>query len=356
MNKKLVIYSLLLLQLMFLTGCRDISMSAKSVKIELGDVVSEDILDYVYVEPNMQQKVYKEAELNVLEIESMIVGEYNAVVKYGEKTLVVPVIVEDTTPPAIKEKKISFREGDKVIADDLVEVDDFSETSLYLLDSTSEMQLDFATLRPGMTVIVKAVDKSGNETIAEITPQVLIKNSDGIPEARSYESTDSFPYGKLELVDDDTYEVIKDAYSVIKWDAEFETGHIEQYDFYKKKYKELLDGEVKFLKHMSSIVINSIFLLVWLICTPIIFFILIKSFINSSSIFLTNQFRRHSFLLRSCLTGTLNALFFIGSGAYSMVNTLLPFPSYRAASSRSSLSITAVKRSPLSNRALFPLL
>ncbi len=248
MNKKLVIYSLLLLQLMFLTGCRDISMSAKSVKIELGDVVSEDILDYVYVEPNMQQKVYKEAELNVLEIESMIVGEYNAVVKYGEKTLVVPVIVEDTTPPAIKEKKISFREGDKVIADDLVEVDDFSETSLYLLDSTSEMQLDFATLRPGMTVIVKAVDKSGNETIAEIAPQVLIKNSDRIPEARSYESTDSFPYGKLELVDDDTYEVIKDAYSVIKWDAEFETGHIEQYDFYKKKYKELLDGEVKFLK------------------------------------------------------------------------------------------------------------
>ena len=66
MNKKLVIYSLLLLQLMFLTGCRDISMSAKSVKIELGDVVSEDILDYVYVEPNMKQKVYKEADANVL--------------------------------------------------------------------------------------------------------------------------------------------------------------------------------------------------------------------------------------------------------------------------------------------------
>ena len=41
-------------------------------------------------------------------------------------------MTEDTTPPAIKEKKISFREGDKVIADDLVEVDDFSETSLYL--------------------------------------------------------------------------------------------------------------------------------------------------------------------------------------------------------------------------------
>ncbi len=50
----------------------------------------------------------------------------------------------------------------------------------------------------------------------------------------------------------------------------------------------------------------------------------------------------------SCPAGTLKASFFASSGAYSMVNTLLPFPSYKAASSRSSLSITAVRRSAAS--------
>lgn len=246
MSKKSVLY--ILLSIMFLTGCGDISMSAKPVKIELGDVVSEDIRDYVYVEPNMQQKVYKKAELNVSEIEPMVVGEYNAVVKYGEKILVIPVIVEDTTPPAIEPKEISFWEGDKVIADDLVEVSDFSDTSLYLLDSTNEMQLDFAVLRPGIAVIVKAVDEFGNETIVQITPQVLKKNKDKVSGERSYESTNSFPYGTLDFVDDKTYEMLKEAYGNIEWDLQFETGNREQYDFYKKKYKELLDGKIKFLK------------------------------------------------------------------------------------------------------------
>ena len=214
MNKRLEVCSWVLLLLMFLNGCGDISISAKPVKIELGGIVSE----------------------------------CNAFVKYGEKILLKPVIEEDTTPPVIEAKSISFWEGDIVIADDLVEVSDFSDTSLYLLDSTSQMQLDFATLRPGMTIIVKAVDEFGNETIAEIAPQVLKKNKDEIPESRSYESTDSFPYGKLDFVDDGTYEIIKEAYDAIDWNVEFETGNIEQYDFYKKKYKELLDGKVKFLK------------------------------------------------------------------------------------------------------------
>lgn len=214
MNKKLEVCSLLLLLLMFLTGCENISMSAKPVKIELGDIVSE----------------------------------CNAVVKYREKILLRPVIVEDTTPPVIEAKSISFWEGDIVIADDLVEVSDFSDTSLYLLDSTNGMRLDFVTLRPGMMVMVKAVDEFENETIAEIAPQVLKKNKDNIPESRSYESTDSFPYGKLDFVDDGTYEIIKEAYDAIDWNVEFETGNIEQYDFYKKKYKELLDGKTKFLR------------------------------------------------------------------------------------------------------------
>ena len=248
MNKKLVACWLLLSLLILLTGCDDILMSAKSVKIELGDVVSEDVLDYVYVESGMQQKVCKKAKLNILEIDSTAVGEYNAIVKYGQQVLVIPVIVEDTTPPVIEAKDIVFNEEDKVIAEDLVEVSDFSDTSLYLLDGTSGIQLNFATLRPGMTVIVKAVDEFGNETIAEIAPQVLKKNKDKIPEARSYESTDGFPYGKLDCVDNDTYEMLKEAYGKIEWNVEFKTGNIEQSDFYKRKYKELLDGKVKFLK------------------------------------------------------------------------------------------------------------
>ena len=248
LNMKLVIYSLLLLKLMLLTGCADISISAKPVKIELGDGVSENILDYIYVEPNIQQNVYKEAQLDVSEIESMVIGEYEAVVKYREKVLIIPVIVEDTTPPVIEPLKKSFWEGDRIIADDLVEVSDYSDTSLYLFDSTSGVQMDFVTLEPGITVIVKAIDKSGNETIVEIAPQIFEKDKDEIPTERSYESTDSFPYGELDFVDNYTYEIIKEAYGNIEWDSEFETGNIEQYDFYKKKYKELLDGDVKFLK------------------------------------------------------------------------------------------------------------
>ncbi len=248
LNMKLVIYSLLLLKLMLLTGFADISISAKPVKIELGDGVSENILDYIYVEPNIQQNVYKEAQLDVSEIESMVIGEYEAVVKYREKVLIIPVIVEDTTPPVIEPLKKSFWEGDRIIADDLVEVSDYSDTSLYLFDSTSGVQMDFVTLEPGITVIVKAIDKSGNETIVEIAPQIFEKDKDEIPTERSYESTDSFPYGELDFVDNYTYEIIKEAYGNIEWDSEFETGNIEQYDFYKKKYKELLDGDVKFLK------------------------------------------------------------------------------------------------------------
>lgn len=229
-------------------GCGKVQFSEKEVRIELGDFASENISDYICVNSRYEKKLEKEALLDLSDIETSTVGTYQAVITYKEQRIVVPVIVEDTTPPVIEPLKISFWEGDRIIANDLVEVSDFSDTSLYLLDSTNGLQMDFATLKPGMTVIVKAIDKSGNEAMVEIAPQVLKKDKNAIPMERSYESTDSFPYGKLDFVDDYTYEILKEVYGNIEWDVEFETGNTEQYDFYKEKYKELLDGEVKFLK------------------------------------------------------------------------------------------------------------
>lgn len=248
MKRKSIINGFILLSLMFLMGCKDISISAKPVTVEVGGSIPENVLDYINIEPEFEKKVCKKAELDISGINIMSVGEYEAVVQYGQSILIVPVRVVDTIAPVVQVKDVEFKEGDVVIAEDLVDVSDYSNTSLYILNGVNGVKLSHVVLRPGIAVTIEAVDIFGNETVTEIMPKVSEEKREYVPEGRSYESSASFPYGELELIDDDVYAVIKEAYTAIEWDGEFERGNIEQYAVYKEKFKELLDGEIKFLK------------------------------------------------------------------------------------------------------------
>lgn len=212
MKKQFIKSGFVLLSLMLLIGCKDISMSAKPITVEVGGSISNNALDYINIEPEFEGKVCEKTELD------------------------------------ISVKDVEFKEGDAVIAEDLVDVSDYSGTSLYILSNENGMKLSYVVLKPGITVTIEAVDIFGNETITEIMPKVSEKIREYVPEGKSYESSEDFPYEELKLIDDDVYAVIKEAYTAIEWDGEFEGGNTEQYIVYKEKFKELLDGEIKFLK------------------------------------------------------------------------------------------------------------
>lgn len=246
--KKPLYMLMILMMLIILQGCGSIQLSAKEVRIELGGEASEEIGDYVSVENRYREEFEQKALLDLSGIDVYTVGEYQAIVTFEGEEVVIPVIVKDTTPPEIWLKDTGFKEGDVVIAEDLVDVSDYSNTSLYILSNVNGVKLNYVDLRPGITVTIEAVDIFGNETITEIVPKVSEGTREYVPEGRSYESSDSFPYEELEFIDDDVYAAIKEAYTAIEWDGEFERGNTEQYAVYKEKFKELLDGEIKFLK------------------------------------------------------------------------------------------------------------
>ena len=62
---------------------------------------------------------------------------------------------------------------------------------------------------------------------------------------RSYDSFLDFPY-EMTYVDEEAYQYIQKIYTNIDWYSEFETGDVTQYDFYKEKYKELINGQKPF--------------------------------------------------------------------------------------------------------------
>ena len=150
--------------------------------------------------------------------------------------------------PVIKVKDKVFQEGDRVIADDLAEVIDYSDVTLSILQDSEGFELKYETLRPGASVVLKAEDQYGNETIEEVSLNVIPKENPPFPEERSYEGLEKFPYKDLKYVSDEVYEEIKRAYSNVEWYNELETGKAGQSTFYLEKYKQLLDEEVTFLK------------------------------------------------------------------------------------------------------------
>ena len=107
--------------------------------------------------------------------------------------------------PVIKVKDKVFQEGDRVIADDLAEVIDYSDVTLSILQDSEGFELKYETLRPGASVVLKAEDQYGNETIEEVSLNVIPKENPPFPEERSYEGLEKFPYKDLKYVSDEVY-------------------------------------------------------------------------------------------------------------------------------------------------------
>lgn len=236
----------MILSVLVFTGCSSIKFSGKNVRVELGGELSQNALDYIEVSEKYEDQI-EEFVLDLSNVDSMSVGEYEAVVIYRDEKIITSVTVEDTTAPIIIPKEVQFEVGDKVYASDLVEVSDYSDVTLKLLsycgeDDTYGREYDAGMVMVGDVFVVKAIDAYGNETILEVMPEV-IKNED---EAEEILRSEEFPNGDLNCVDEPTYEYIKGRYDEIEWYGEFEQGDMQQYDFYKGKFKALLDNDVPF--------------------------------------------------------------------------------------------------------------
>ncbi len=199
--KKMVIFLEIIILSIMLYGCGELDISIKDVKIELGESVSTNILDYISVEGREQDKVVSDAELDTSKIDPMAVGEYQAVIRYEGREIAVPVIVEDTTPPTIRAADTTFVEGDQV-----------------------------------------RVDLYGNKTVKEIWPNV-IKDDGNLPRGRRFISFFCFPYFEDNFVNEDVYTDIKEAYSDMEWSSEFERGNVGSYDSYKEIFRGLVDNK-----------------------------------------------------------------------------------------------------------------
>ncbi len=238
-------------------GCGKVQFSEKEVRIELGDFASENISDYICVNSRYKKKLEKEALLDLSDIETSTVGTYQAVITYKEQRIVVPVIVEDTTPPVIEPLKISFWEGEEVTAKDLVEAEDFSPVSLQIISNLSGKELDFVKLYPGQNITVRAIDSYHNESRLEFVPDVIMNKEEiGVPINRVYNDESDFPHEEMEFVSDEVYEEIKRLYKDIGWQSEFLEGNPDEFDLYKEKFKEFLLLERNFLNSETGEILS----------------------------------------------------------------------------------------------------
>lgn len=232
-----------------LSGCGETSILPKEVQIELGEEVPSNVSDYIYIEPYMLERIQGNVELDVSGIDSMTVGEYEAKIYYRGNIIISKVSVSDTTPPEILLKDTEFDVGNIVSANDLAEVKDFSDVTLKILyryPDGEELLVDSINLVLGNTIELKAVDEYGNETIVKTVPIAYeLSCQEGNRKDRSYDSFLDFPY-EMTYVDEEAYQYIQKIYTSINWYSEFETGDLTQYDFYKEKYKELINGQKPF--------------------------------------------------------------------------------------------------------------
>lgn len=245
MKRKKYLISLLFLAIMlYLQGCGKIELSPKDVQIELGAAVSDSVLDYIETEQRNENEIKEMAELDTSAIDSMVVGEYEAEVFYKDQTIIIPVSVVDTTPPTVKQKEAVYQEREEIRIEDLVEVDDYSDVTISV-QPNEDWQNGTSTvvMYQGKTFSIKAVDIYGNETVVDISPSV-IADKEEVAEDRKFDNFSSADYKNMACVDEKTYLFIKEAYGKIDWYSDFEKGNEAEYEFYKKKYKELLENKV----------------------------------------------------------------------------------------------------------------
>lgn len=64
--------------------------------------------------------------------------------------------------------------------------------------------------------------------------------------AQTYEDYYDLPFEELNFIDEEVYEELKQIYAQIDFKSDFKKGDIDSYDFYIKKYKQLVNNEIMF--------------------------------------------------------------------------------------------------------------
>ena len=126
-NKQFVLLGMTFLSVAGIAGCSKMELAQSSVTLELGDELSENVEDYLQ---NPDEKILKDASLDLSAVDETKVGSYNAAVAYDGKNYPFTVEVKDTTSPQCEAKDYIYMQPGTLTVDDLVtEIKDASETS-----------------------------------------------------------------------------------------------------------------------------------------------------------------------------------------------------------------------------------
>ena len=126
-NKQFVLLGMTFLSVAGIAGCSKVELAQSTVTLELGDELSENVADYLQ---NPDEKILKDASLDLSAVDETKVGSYNAAVAYDGKNYPFTVEVKDTTSPQCEAKDYIYMQPGTLTVDDLVtEIKDASETS-----------------------------------------------------------------------------------------------------------------------------------------------------------------------------------------------------------------------------------
>lgn len=124
------------------------------------------------------------------------------------------------------------------------------EVQIELGEKVPSNVADYIYIEPHMSEKIQSnveLDVSGIDsmTVGNIVSVNEVPCQEENQNDRSYDSFLDFPY-EMTYVDEEAYQYIQKIYTSINWYSEFETGDLTQYDFYKEKYKELINGQKPF--------------------------------------------------------------------------------------------------------------
>jgi hypothetical protein len=110
-----------------------------------------------------------------------------------------------------------------------------------------------------LTIFMNTNNSKGNAVEIEDSTSTVFKSDDKVEESflqtmsgdlysreRSYQSYLDLPYNDLIFSDNKVFETLKNLYNDIQFSDEFKKGNLNEYDYYKTKFLELLNNERKF--------------------------------------------------------------------------------------------------------------
>lgn len=165
----------LLLSVIFLVGCKEEEFKIKNIEIELGQQVSDDVMDYLVISSENVENFTETAKLDTSNIDNMKVGNYMAIIEHKGRKISIPVSVVDTEPPCIAEKLIQIEEGKIIKVSEVAFATDLSGVDIVFIDDGKET--DTLETKLGMTITVKATDLYGNISFKEIVPYIVERKS-----------------------------------------------------------------------------------------------------------------------------------------------------------------------------------